>query len=370
VPLHYGDGAAESLRVRRIGGIIDRSFLGKLLLTGNDRVKFLQGMVTNNVNLVTAEKGLYSLIVTVKGKIVADFALYGLEEGMLMVLQPELTTVVQQLLDRYIITSQVQIEDVSGQWGILSLQGPQSAQLLEKVFGKPLAEREEYTVDLLSYYNRGPVRSAPMPPDPSLGPAPAEPDPRLSDQTIRVVHRYELGERGFDLLVPRDRIEPLWEVLLKEGEGMEIAPFGLQAFETLRIEAGTPRYGYEMDENIFPLEADVEHAVSYDKGCYIGQETVTRMKFRGHANRHRVGLEIQGGTPPSKGDRLEREGVYAGLITSAIFSPSLKRVLGMGYVRRELATPGTELVVKLASGETIATVSKLPFVGQTRPSVS
>ena len=342
MPLHYGDGeAAECLRVRRVGGIIDRSFLGKLLLTGRDRVKFLQGMVTNNVNLVTTEKGLYSLIVTVKGKIVADFALYGLEEAMLMVLQPESTTVVQHLLDRYIITSQVQIEDVSGRWGILSLHGPQSARLLEKVFGEPLAEREEYAVDLLQW----------------------------GDQIIRLVHRYELGERGFDLLVLMDRIEPLWKVLSKEGEGMEILPFGLQAFETLRIEAGTPRYGHDMDENIFPLEADVEHAVSYDKGCYIGQETVTRMKFRGHANRCRVGLEIRGDVLPCKGDLLKQGDKEVGMITSATFSPTLQKALAMGYVRREYTATGTELVLKLSSGETIATVSKLPFVDQYRPSV-
>jgi len=341
LPLHYGDPEEEALQMRKTGGFMDRSFMGKLHVKGKDSLQFLQGMVTNDLNLVSLEKGIYSLIVTIKGKIVADFTIYQLdEEGFLLILQPGLTHPIQTLLDRYIIASQVEIQDVTDQWGILSLHGPKVTPLIEKIFEERIRDKEPYSVDSLLW----------------------------KGQRVWITSRFGLGERGFDLFTSLETMVPLWEELLKEGEKDEIFPFGSQTYEILRIEAGTPVFGSELDETVFPMEAGVEYAVNYDKGCYIGQETITRMKFRGHVNRHRVGFEVQGEELPKKGDRLFFDGKDVGSVSSTVYSPSLKKIIGMGYVRKEQSPSGTPLVLKGLSGDMNATVSVLPFIGEEKNS--
>jgi len=152
LPLYYGDPETEALRMRKTGGFMDRSFMGKLHVKGKDSLQFLQGMVTNNMNLVSLEKGIYSLIVTVKGKIVADLTIYQLdEEGFLLILQPVLTHPIQRLLDRYIIASQVEIQDVTDPWGILSLHGPKVISLLEGIFKENFKDKEAFSVDSLPW---------------------------------------------------------------------------------------------------------------------------------------------------------------------------------------------------------------------------
>ena len=337
LPLYYGDPEAEALRMRKTGGFMDRSFMGKLHVKGKDALQFLQGMVTNDLNLVSLEKGIYSLIVTIKGKIVADLTIYQLDEGgFLLILQPELTHPIQTLLDRYIIASQVEIQDVTDQWGILSLHGPRVTPLLEGILMGSFKDKEAYSVDSLLW--RG--------------------------QRVWIMPRFELGEKGFDLFTSVETMVPLWEEILEEGKKDEIFPFGSQTYEILRIEAGTPVFGSELDETVFPLEAGVDHAVNYDKGCYIGQETITRMKFRGRVNRHRIGFEVQGEELPKKGDRLFFEGKEVGIVSSTVFSPSLKKIIGMGYVRKEQSSSGTPLVLKGLSGQYDVTVSVLPFIGE------
>jgi len=274
-------------------------------------------------------------MVTIKGRIVADFFVVGLEEALLLVLQPELTGKVQSVLERFVIASDVQIQDGSSQWGILSVHGPSVPVLLERVLGAKVKPKEAYSIEVH----------------------------RLDQNPIWVIHQQELGTFGFDLLIPSEGVGSLWSVLISEGATLGVSPFGWQTYDILRIEAGFPRYGYELDETVFPLEAEVEDALSYDKGCYLGQETVNRMKFRGHANRLRIGFEAKGEVLPKKGDPLRCEGKETGWVTSAAFSPLFRKVIGMGYVRRDYSAPGTRLVIQMESGETDATVCALPFVG-------
>ncbi len=340
LPAHYGSIEGEVRQVRGSGGIIDRSFMARLLITGEDRVNFLQGMITNNIHLVSLEKGIHSLMVTVKGRIVADFFIMGLEEGLLLIQQPDLLTKVQEILDRYIISSDVQLRDVGEQWGQFSLHGPNSLRLLEKVLGTSLKRKEPFSVEVHD----------------------------LSHQKVWIVAQQELGEEGFDVLTPAENAPSLWNILIAEGVGLGILPFGMRAYEILRIEAGTPLYGREMDETFFPLESGLDEAVSYDKGCYLGQETLTRMKFRGHANRHRIGFELRSKGTPKKGDPLWYEGKESGFVTSTTYSPSLNKTIGMACVRREVSTPGTRLTIQSESGEFEVIVRQLPFVGfETKP---
>ncbi|HEX9757676.1 MAG TPA: aminomethyltransferase family protein [Nitrospiria bacterium] len=335
LPLHYGSLEKEPVQVRKTGGIIDRSFMGKLLIAGSDRLSFLQGMVTNDVKQVTPEKGIYSLVVTVKGKIVADFLVLGLEEAFLLVLQPELSEKVQTHLDKFVIASDVNLQDVSGQWGLFSVYGPSAPVLLKGVLGKEITQKDPLSVEVHTW----------------------------NGHNVWLIHQQELGTLGFDILIPQEQAISLWEELRSKGGDLGIAPFGWKAYEVLRIEGGVPRYGYELDESVFPLEAEVENAVSYDKGCFLGQETITRMKFRGHANRLRIGFEAGGKEPPKKGDPILCEGKETGWVTSSAFSPFLQKVVGMGFIRRDFTAPGTPLKIKMKSGETEGKVCSLPLVG-------
>jgi len=165
------------------------------------------------------------------------------------------------------------------------------------------------------------------------------------------------GGRGYDLYVPKGSAGVVWDRLIKSGA----RPVGLRAMETLRIEAGIPRYGVDMNEETIPLEAGLDHAVNYDKGCYVGQEVVARIHWRGHVNWVLSGFLLAGRELPSPGSELRDGNKKVGYITSSAYSPSLDRVIALGYIRRELSEPGSEAVLNTEDGG-IAELAKTPFV--------
>jgi folate-binding protein YgfZ len=181
-----------------------------------------------------------------------------------------------------------------------------------------------------------------------------------SQLTIARINRT--GEEGYDIFVGSDLAVRLWELLTNNGEEFGIKPIGLEAMETRRIEAGIPRYGFDMDESTIPIEAGLWHAISFDKGCYVGQEVVARIKWRGHVNRHLAGFVIEGKELPKSGDKLMHGEREIGQITSSVFSPALKKGIALGYIRREFIEPGTKVSVRLGEGKIgSAEVVKTPF---------
>jgi folate-binding protein YgfZ len=173
-----------------------------------------------------------------------------------------------------------------------------------------------------------------------------------------LIRRSETGEEGVHLLVPGGVGEAFWNALLDCGRPLGGLPIGAQALESLRIEAGVPRFGREMDATRFPAEAGIEEAVSYTKGCYLGQETTMRIHTQGAVNRKLVGLLLDGPALHEPGASLFTGGLRAGVLTSVLDSPTLKRMIALGYVQKGSFAPGTELT--LADGSH-ATVTSLPF---------
>ena len=141
----------------------------------------------------------------------------------------------------------------------------------------------------------------------------------------------------------------------------DVKPIGLTALNSLRIEAGIPRYGAELDDSIIPLEAELEHAIDFEKGCYIGQEIVARMKHRGHPNRLLRGLEIECDTPPVHNDLIFGAEKEVGWITSAVNSPTLGKTIALGYVRMAFTDAGSKVEIDMANGRVNAIVVSLPF---------
>jgi glycine cleavage system T protein len=332
----YGNPVMEHQSVRNQAGLIDQSHRGKLRLKGKDRIDFLHGMVTNDIKKLTPGTGLYAVFTNDKAKMLSDARIYCLPDALWVDLEPEVTDKIQKHLDKYILASDVTIENLTDAFGLLSLYGPSSHEIMTHMIGSEPSMKEHSTMTF------------------SL------------DGVSSLAARNEItGEAGYDLYVPIDRIVPIWKHLIQIGGPYGLQPVGLEALDSLRIEAGIPRYGTDMDESNFPMEAGLEkRAISYTKGCYIGQETIARADAQGRMNKRLMGLELTSKSAPKTGqsilappDSMGIQGQVIGTITSAIASPTFGNLIAMGYLHRDFAKPGKNVMIE----GTPAKVVSLPF---------
>jgi aminomethyltransferase len=291
--------------LREGAGVLDLSSRGRLCLLGADRQRFLNGQVTNNVKDLQIGHGCYAALVSAKGKLQSDLNIYCLENELLLDFESGYVATVTQRLEKYVIAEDVQIIDASQHYGLISVQGPKAASLLEKYPAKPM---EILKVE-----------------DASLG-------------EIYVANRPRLLATGFDLFIPVAAMQKAVEQLLKRGGQL----CGSEAFETARIEDGIPRFGVDMDESNLAPEALDERAISYSKGCYIGQEVIARVRTYGQVSKSLRRLKME--KLPAKGAKLYYGDKEAGYVTSAVQSPATGEILALGYIRRGISelTDGTK----------------------------
>lgn len=308
------DGQYRALREE--AGLIDRSGRGKLILRGAEAAEFLQGQLTNDVEALGPDQGRYALLLDRKGHIQADARVLRLSGGDLWIdTEPETSETLRSHLETYKIGREVELADESGEWAIQSLIGPAS----HEVAGVgPLAPEHAQR-----HYER--------------------------DGTEVLAVATDLG---VDLITRSAEAEPLRAALLDSG-AVEV---GEQATEILRVESGRPRFGVEMTTATMPAEAGIEErAIDFEKGCYIGQEPVARLHYKGRPNRHLRGLRFS--ALPDPGEPLVFGDKRVGEIASACISPALGAI-GLAVVRRE-AKPGDRLLV--GEGEVTAEVAELPL---------
>ncbi|MBI4363132.1 MAG: aminomethyl transferase family protein [Euryarchaeota archaeon] len=333
VPRHYGSPAEEHRAVRHGVGMADLSHRGRFRVSGADRVKFLQGLLTNDLHALTPQHGLYAALLTGKGKMVADMTLLQEGEAILGDTEPGYAPRLLQGLERYKLMSKVSLDDLSGSLGSLLLSGPRARPLLEKTLGQSM-------------------------PLEAMGTGEA----RWEDVSLRVVRTHRTGGEDYELWTEAPALGPLWDGLLQAGDQFGVRPIGADALESLRVEAGIPRFGADMDEETFPQEAGIEsRAVSTTKGCYTGQETMARLQTRGHVNRHLAGLRLEGDSPPVPGTPLHAGGAPAGTITSSARSPTLGPI-ALAMLRAEHEAPGTPLTLGPPGTARAARVVALPFI--------
>ena len=330
---HFTDPHEEHRAVRQGVGVIDLSHRGRLRLTGSDRSAYLHRIISNDVEGLEVGEGNYATILTNRGKIIADMSVYVFENFIGIETNSERTSTLYQELDKYLIADDVTIEDFTEHTGVVGVHGPESAELLRDVYGFDVGDLPEYHNVMYE----------------------------IDGRRIVCVRANETGEIGYNLCTKSESMEWLWDTTLTKGRAFGTEPVGLTALNTLRIEAGIPRYGTELDDSIFPGEAELEDAISYEKGCYIGQEIVARMKYRGHPNRLLRGFEIASDTPPQKGGLLFDGDKEIGWITSGVVSPTLGKTIGMGYVRIAFTDEGSEVEVETTDCRVNATVRLLPF---------
>lgn len=339
-PVPQEPGASETAReyraVREQAAFFNLSFLAKIRIGGKDRIGFLNGLATNDMNLLSPERGLYTLFPTLKGKILSEAVIYCFSDHLFLLQQPELKEKTIKHLSRYKIGSDVQVEDVSNRFGVISVQGPESFSFLGKLTGAPLPALPEY----------GCFQA------------------KIGSLSVTGMRHSWSGEPGLDILLPADAFAAVWETFTREGNAAGIVPAGDQTRETLRLEAGAPLYGKELTEEVLPQEAGLEKdAISYTKGCYLGQETIARLHYQGHTNRSLTGLLLEREIGEEERD-IFSSGKPAGRITSSGVSAGLKQPVAIGYVHRQFLEPGTRLEIISGDKKIMATVAGFPLVAQ------
>jgi len=271
---------------------LDLSARGKIYVTGEDRARLLHAMTTNHIQQLNPGEHCYAFFLNAQGRILADAHILCLPDRFLLDTEPETRASLFQHLDKYIIADDVTLEDVTDRLSTISVEGPQAEALLP------------------------PMEHA-----------------RISST----------GQPGFRIFTPAKAD------LVRQLEAAGAVAASAQEARLVRLENGVPRYGEDIFENTLPQETQLHHALHFQKGCYLGQEIVERIRSRGHVNRLLVSLTIEAQEPPEKGTSLTADGKPVGEITSAAFSPALGKVVALAYVRVPHNKPGTPLAAGASS---------------------
>ncbi|HKS37778.1 MAG TPA: aminomethyltransferase family protein [Verrucomicrobiae bacterium] len=373
----YGDWRGEHAALCETAGVLDLSFRSRLCLTGGDRQKFLNGQVTNNVKDLKTGEGCYAALVNAKGRMESDLNIYILENEILLDFEPGLSAAVSQRLEKYIIADDVQVVDVAPHYGLLSVQGPKAVEVVNTL-GFAVQHEDPAQAPAPSPRPSTPVgervvgdrvRGELPAPMRGLATLPAQPFAvaKFDDAGFGEVYLMNLartGTTGFDLFVPNAALAAVADRFVAVVKAVGGCVCGWQSLETARMEAGIPRFGADMDETNLAPEAGIEErAISYSKGCYIGQEVIARIRTYGQVAKSLRGLRLTDSIKvlPQKGDKLYDGEKEVGYVTSAVGSPTLKCGIALAYVRREHNRIGTELKLRTATGEGTACIVPLPF---------
>jgi folate-binding protein YgfZ len=337
LPAVYGDAAAEYEAVRggRGAGLIDLSARGRVEVDGKDAVQFLNGLVTNDVKALAPGAWMWAALPNPQGRLLALARVWraGEDARFLFDTEPATREVVFKSLERFSPAGDFRVEDATGASAQLSVQGARAAGVVADALGEEAARLA-----------RGRVTT--------VGPFGG----------VRVARATHTGEDGFDLVASVDAAPGLWDALAAAGA----RPVGQDALEVLRVEAGVARHGADVDATNVVLEAGVDEAVSYTKGCYVGQEIIARIHWRGHVAKRLAGLVPADGEGAalSPGAKIKAADAAReiGRVTSAVFSPRLRKQIALGVVRYDFLAAGTGVLIECERGDCRAVVSELPFV--------
>ena len=331
---NYGNLFSEHRYLTHTVALVDLTSRGAMAALGDDRVKYINGQVTNEVMRLRPGQGCYAALVNVRAKMQSDLNIYRLEDELILDFEPGQFEVVKTRLEKNIVSDQVELVDVSPHFGLLSLQGPRTCDLIESLgFSwpvEPLSHIKVLTPNMGEWF---------------------------------LMHNSRFGSIGCDLYIPIEYLSVAAEYIFKRTVELDGGLAGWQATEISRIESGIPRFGSEMDQGTLPPEANIQdRAISYSKGCYIGQEIIARIRTYGRVNRTLVGFRFDKTLAESivPGSLLEDDsGKVVAKVTSIANSPNLG-FLGLGLVRRTHSEIGVVLSAKVpAVGK--ATITAIPF---------
>lgn len=289
-------------------------------LTGRDRVRWLNGMVTNNIRDLAPGNGVYAFVLSAQGNILGDLYVFNRGESLIAEIEREQAENVIQILRRYIIMDKVEVEDLSGKIAVIGVVGPKSGEVLAAI-GLNAELNALQTADVAG-----------------------------KDVNVTLVRGDNPCVPSYELWIPEENVSVLNDALAQAGA----ESVGEEGLETFRILSGIPKVGQDIKERTLPQETGQDRALNFTKGCYIGQEIVERIRARGAVHRTFTGFEIEG--EASAGTKIQSEGKDVGEITSVLASPFQGKRLGLGFLRRE------SLDKKLVAGQSELVAVKLPFL--------
>jgi folate-binding protein YgfZ len=321
----FGDMGAEFQALVSDSGVYDRSLRAQISLTGSDRVRWLNGMVTNNIRDLEPGRGVYAFLLNPQGHILGDLYVYNRGESLLVDSDQSQVEKILAVFDKYIIMDDVEVANISDEKRTIAIAGPKSRTTL-RVAGFEVPDLKPLQFVEIAWQKT----------------------------RVILVRGDNPSVESFELELAPGDAESVYEALTRAGA----KPVGSSALELLRVAAGVPRFGADIRERDLPQETEQERALNFSKGCYVGQEIVERIRSRGQVRRKFTGFEIEGQLPPV-GSKIQIEGKDVGEVTSAASLPVTggERHVALGYIRREVATPGKHVD---AAGST-ATVTHLPF---------
>ena len=311
-------------------GLVDISNRGKLILSGKEHIKFLQGMLSNDVSSLNTSEGNYATTLTVKGKMISDMRVFKESESVYIDLEPGLNDKLRDHLVKFRLSYKADIDDITNLYSLFHLFGPCVTEKISKVFSNKIESMLENSFLICN----------------------------IDNIEIKIFKVNRTGETGYDFLIKNDKGSQFWELINSFKPNL----IGLDSLETLRIEAGIPIYGKDMDESTIPIEAGLWNALDFEKGCYIGQEVIARIKWRGRVNWHLVGIESKE-SQLMVGSKIYIDDKEVGRITSSTYSPTCEKYLSLGYIRREYKDVGTYLKISDSRSNNYidASVVDIPF---------
>ncbi len=295
-------------------GVSDLGWRGKILVTGGDRLRWLNGMVSNAVQSLPEGQGNYSFLLSVQGRIQGDCNVYRRADDLLLDTSIEQVPALMRHLDQFIIMDDVELKDVSQQWTALSLAGPRAGQVLATLGFSPSADK---------------VENARMS------------STKIGEVPCTIIEAYQVTVPRYELWFAPEHVLAVWETLQAAGAN----PVGWEAMEALRVLDGIPLYGVDLNDRDLPQETAQMRALNFSKGCYLGQEIVERIRSRGKVNRQFRQFSLQGARPDSLPLELHSKDQPVGRITSTASLPSAgaAEVLGVGFVRVEVLERNQEI---------------------------
>ena len=324
LPGSFGDPVSEYAAATEGVVVTDRSYIGRFRATGKDMLDLLNRLSSNKLEELPPGTGEGSILPTNKGRVIDLLHIFARDDHLLLLTSPQPRERIAEWIDLYTFLEEVSLDDVTESSAMLSVLGPQAADLLQRALGAPAAQMEPYGSLTVS----------------------------VGGHDVTLLRSDPLRTPGFDLVVAAEHAPELWETLVAAGA----VPIGEDTLDLLRIEEAVPRYDAEMSEDVNPWEANLQEYINFEKGCYIGQEVILRLNTYKKVQRRLMALAFSEGVAVSAGDKLHKGEQEAGVVTSVARRPTSGDLIGLGLVKRDFATAET----RLQAGNATATVRELP----------
>ncbi len=338
MPKVFQNIKAEYLAGKGTVAAMDRSHHGRLRVTGAKRLDLLHRITTNDVRALGAGQGAETVMCTEKGRIIDLLTVYADADHTLMVTSPNMAPAVKEMVEKVRFRDDLTLEDVTASTAMITLFGPESGRLLDWVARAGVAG--------LKPHHWKPIE--------------------IGGSSVMAARATGVGGGGFNLIMEAAHGAAVWREIFSEGGSYGLNPLGSEAYEMLRVESGVPAHGREITEEFNPLEARLDAAVHWSKGCYTGQEVIARLDSRHKIQKFLVGLLVDPGGVPEPRSRVFAGAQEVGVVTSVVPSLEMRRIIALGYVRNEHEKPGTRVEIRSAGSSIGADVVALPFAPATR----